>query len=103
MLTLTEITDGFTRSTMSAKPAGCATERISLLTWARAGVDNTFSGPGDGPKPYTAAPRPATTEAISANFRAAKIARWDCCEGGTEGRIGRSDMRFSPEPERLRA
>src|SRR3981081_995930 len=37
MLTFTEITDGFTRSTMSAKPTGCATLRTSLLTCACAG------------------------------------------------------------------
>ena len=34
MLILTEITDGFTRSTMSAKPIGRSTLRTSLLTCA---------------------------------------------------------------------
>jgi hypothetical protein len=68
---------------------------MSLLTWACAGLDNTFKGPADGPKPYTAAPRPATTEAISANFRAEKIERRDCREDGTgERSVERSDMRF---------
>jgi hypothetical protein len=51
MLTLTEITDGFTRSTMSAKPTGWATLRTSLLTCACAGLENTLTGPDDGPRP----------------------------------------------------
>ena len=51
MLTLTEITDGFTRSTISAKPMGCATLRTSLLTCACAAVLNTSTGPCDGEKP----------------------------------------------------
>src|ERR1700704_6766787 len=51
ILTFTEITDGFTRSTMSAKPAGFSTLRTSLLTCACAGLLKVFTGPGDGPKP----------------------------------------------------
>jgi len=35
---LTEITEGFTRSTMSAKPTGRSTLRTSLLTCACAGL-----------------------------------------------------------------
>src|SRR5207244_10345077 len=74
MLILTEITDGFTRSTMSAKPIGRSTLRTSLLTCACAALVKTSTGPC-GLKPYTAAPRPATTEAISANLRAEKRER----------------------------
>src|ERR1700736_5178365 len=70
ILTFTEITDGFTRSTMSAKPTGFSTLRTSLLTCACAGLLKISTGPGDGAKPYTATPRPATTEAINANLRA---------------------------------
>src|SRR3984885_13542041 len=51
ILTLTEITDGFTRSTMSAKPTGCATLRTSLLTCACAALVKTSTGPDDGLKP----------------------------------------------------
>src|ERR1700682_5051924 len=75
ILTLTDITDGFTRSTMSAKPTGCATLRTSLLTCAWAAVVNTSTGPCDGEEPQTATPRPATTEAISANLRAENSVR----------------------------
>src|ERR1700742_1264591 len=48
MLTLTEITDGFTRSTISAKPIGCATLRTSLLTCACAALVKTLTGPDEG-------------------------------------------------------
>src|ERR1700743_503296 len=42
MLTLTEITDGFTCSTMSAKPTGWAALWVSLLTCAcAAGVEDS--------------------------------------------------------------
>src|ERR1700730_9789618 len=51
MLTFTEITDGLTRSTMSAKPTGLSTLRTSLLTWACAGLEKTSTGPDDGLKP----------------------------------------------------
>ena len=50
MLTLTEITDGFTRSTMSAKPTGCATLLCtSLLTCACAALVKMSTGRPDGP------------------------------------------------------
>jgi hypothetical protein len=51
MLTFTEITDGFTRSTMSAKPTGFSTLRTSLLTCACAALLKMSTGPGDGLKP----------------------------------------------------
>src|SRR5580692_5921090 len=51
ILTFTEITDGLTRSTMSAKPIGWATLRTSLLTCAWALVVKTSTGPDDEPKP----------------------------------------------------
>ena len=78
MLTFTEITDGFTRSTMSAKPIGRSTLRTSLLTCACAGLENSSAGEVDGLKPWTAIPRPATTEAISAILRAEKTDRRGC-------------------------
>jgi len=47
MLTFTEITVGFTRSTMSPKPAG-----LALLVSACAGLDKKKDVvPVDGPKP----------------------------------------------------
>ncbi len=51
MLTFTEITDGFTRSTTSAKPIGRSTLRTSLLTCACAGLENRSAGEVDVPKP----------------------------------------------------
>src|SRR5665213_1113990 len=76
MLTLTEITDGFTCSTMSAKPTGCATLCTSLLTCACAALVKISIGPFEL-KPYTATPRPATTEAIKANLREENSERRD--------------------------
>src|SRR5207248_3904008 len=92
ILILTEITDGFTRSTMSAKPIGRSTLRTSLLTCACAALVKTSTGPC-GLKPYTAAPRPATTEAISANLRAENSERRAAPKDGSEERsMGRSVM-----------
>ncbi len=52
MLTFTEITDGFTRSTISAKPTGFSTLRTSLLTCACAVVLKMSDRAGcEGPKP----------------------------------------------------
>ncbi len=81
--TLTEITDGFTRSTMSAKPTGCATLRTSLETCAAAGVLNQLPAPLI-PRPYAPAPRPATTLAIKAHLRADSTER---CEDFSCGDI----------------
>src|SRR5882724_5932911 len=53
MLIFTEITDGLTRSTMSAKPTGRSTLRTSLLTCACAGLLKRSTGPGDGLRPST--------------------------------------------------
>ena len=50
MFTFTEITDGFTRSTISAKPTGFCTLLTSLLTCACAGLLKA-TGSVDGPKP----------------------------------------------------
>jgi hypothetical protein len=46
-----------------------------LLTCACAGLENSSLGEVDGLKPWTAIPRPATTEAISAILRAEKTDR----------------------------
>src|SRR5207302_3605500 len=101
ILILTEITDGFTRSTMSANPIGRSTLRTSLLTCACAALVKTSSGPCCGEKPYTAAPRPATTEAISANLRAENSERRAAPEDGSvERSTGRSVM-FQKSPENL--
>ena len=51
MLTLTEMTDGFTRSTMSAKPIGRATLLTSLATCACAGLVNRSAGVPVGLRP----------------------------------------------------
>jgi hypothetical protein len=91
ILIFTEMTDGLTRSTMSAKPTGFCTLLSSLLTWACAVLVKTSTGPCDGPKPYTAMPRPATTEAISANLRAENSERRGSRkDGSNEKSVGRS-------------
>jgi hypothetical protein len=69
------MTEGFTRCTMSANPIGCAALLKSLLTCAWAGLTRMPTPPGKESKPQTAAPRPATTEAISAILRAENIER----------------------------
>ena len=51
MVTLTEITEGFTRSTMSAKLAGCAALDTALLTSACAALPRISKPPDDGLKP----------------------------------------------------
>src|SRR2546423_15084119 len=48
MLTLTEITDGFTPSTISAKPIGFSTFRDSFFTFALPGLCETATGPDGG-------------------------------------------------------
>src|SRR3954453_2214967 len=76
MVTLTEITDGFTRSTTSAKPAGCAAAVDTALptcAWAR--LPKISRRSDEGLKPYTASP--VTTDAINATLRAENRERVD--------------------------
>src|SRR5215212_3455018 len=93
MLTFTEITDGFTRSTISAKPTGFCTLLTSLLTCACAALPKISAGPMDGLKPYAPTPRPAATEAINANLRNDDRERRTSVRGGRDERsVGRSFM-----------
>ena len=99
MWTFTEITDGFTRSTMSAKPIGCATLRTSLLTCACAGLEKRSAGQ-------------SRAEAVNGDAEAGddrshqrELARGEQRTGGLpvgrkrcERSVGRSVIRRSPEP-----
>src|SRR6476659_8723488 len=68
IVTLTETTEGFTRSTISAKPTGCAALDTVLLTPALAAPPIISKRPDEELKPYIASP--VTIDAINATFRA---------------------------------
>jgi hypothetical protein len=91
MLTLTEITDGFTRSTMSAKPTGLRdlADFVVDLRVRRAGEDIDRAG-RRAETIERRTPRPATTEAISANLRAETASAAGACR--TEARKDRRDV-----------
>ena len=68
VVTLTEITDGFTRSTTSAKPRAGRRSDAALATWAWAALPKISKRSDEELKPYTASP--VTTDAINITFRA---------------------------------
>ena len=77
IVTLTEITDGFTRSTTSAKPRGCwVALDAALAAWAWAALPKISMRSGEALKPYIASP--VTTDAINATFRAENSERFRC-------------------------
>src|SRR5215472_9270288 len=83
ILTRTEITDGLTRSTMSANPTGRCTLPTSFETCACAGlVRMSPLGRNVGDSAYAPAPRPPTTVAISANLRIERNERRGSADAG---------------------